>query len=66
MADQTTGPDQTGARAHRPAGHRTTPADQTTRTSQTGPRPTPRVPAAADQPDHPDQTTSQTELEVDR
>jgi hypothetical protein len=29
MADQTTGPDQTGARAHRPAGHRTALSDQT-------------------------------------
>jgi hypothetical protein len=34
MADQTTGPDQTGARAYRPAGHRTT-ADQTGRADQT-------------------------------
>jgi hypothetical protein len=57
MADQTTGPDQTGARAHRPAGHRTAPADQTTRTSRTGLRPTTSVQAAADQPGRPDQTT---------
>ena len=57
MADQTTGPDQTGARAHRPAGNRTGSSDQT---SQTGPRPTPRVPAAADRTGTADQTTEVT------
>jgi hypothetical protein len=36
MADQTTGPDQTGARAHRPAGTRS--AARPDQTNRTGPR----------------------------
>jgi hypothetical protein len=66
MADQTTGPDQTGARAYRPAGHRTAlspdqtsqtgPAHQTTRTAPTPAiRQTSRT--TADQTGRADQTT---------